>query len=93
MALSLKYLESRKGIKCLICANEGDRHHLKAVGAGRDRTKPHWEHFTIINLCREHHTELHQTGEKKFSEKHYINLWKYALLSLAKWLFKKEEAV
>jgi len=90
MEMSLIYLERRKGVKCLMCANEGDRHHLSSIGAGRKREIAHWEHFTVINLCREHHSELHQIGEKKFSEKYEINLWKYALLSLAKWMFANE---
>ena len=88
--MSLEYLEHRKGVKCLICSNVGDRHHLSSIGAGRKREISHWEHFTLINLCREHHTEIHQIGAIKFSKKYNLNLWKYALLSLAKWMFEKE---
>jgi len=90
MALSLDYLESRKLEQCLICPCLGDRHHLKTLGMGRNRDKSMKEHFTVVNLCREHHSELHQIGEKKFSEKYNINLWKYALLNLANWLFANE---
>jgi len=86
---SLEYLESRKGEPCLVCFKNADRHHMKEIGAGRKRTGNHWEHFTTVNLCRLHHTELHQIGEKKFSEKYNINLWKYAAINLAKWIYQQ----
>lgn len=91
----LLYLQYRKenGGKCWVLecdCQAGPPHHLKAVGAGRDRKKPLMEHYTLApDLCPAHHSEYHNIGERKFIEKHG-DIWKYALLELAKYLFMKE---
>jgi len=72
-----------------VCFEPADRHHLEEVGMGRNRKKPMYEHFLIGHLCRNHHVELDQIGEKKFSEKYNINLWKYAAINLAKWIYQQ----
>jgi len=90
MEMSLEYLESRRGGKCEVCFEPADRHHLDEVGMGRDRTKPMMNHYLIGDLCREHHIEFDQLGEKKFSEKYNINMWEWAARRLARWLWEKE---
>ena len=93
---SLVYLNHRKKSAgtcwVLTCHNPGGPpHHLKAVGSGRNRKEPMMEHFTLApDLCGKHHSEYHNIGERKFIEK-YGNVWKYALLELAGYLFEEEK--
>jgi len=72
---------------CLVCGKEAEMRHLKTVGAGRTRKIKRWEDLTCVPLCRIHHTELHQIGENRFSEKYNINLWRECCIKLAKGLF------
>jgi hypothetical protein len=99
---SLEYLAYRKAnpTQCWVidpdtgrrCTNEvASPHHLKAVGAGRNRLTPKLEHYMLApDLCWIHHQEYHQKGERKFIEK-YGNIWRDALLELAKYLFRSED--
>ena len=52
---------------CLVCyAMPCDPHHTKTVGSfGSD--------YTVISLCRKHHTECHQIGKNTFQEKYGID--------------------
>ena len=56
--------------KCCICGLPSDLHHVDAVGAGRDRTEIIHEGMEVLPLCREHHTEYHNTGKTGFMEKY-----------------------
>ena len=85
------YKNHVRKLPCLICGHGSDSHHLFSIGMGRDRTKPKWEDFTVMPLCREHHTELHQTGMTKFSKGWQIHLYKEALKILAKWIFNEDK--
>jgi len=86
---SLEYLESRRGGKCEVCFKPADRHHLDEVGMGRDRTIPMKNHFMIGDLCRKHHIELGQIGEKRFNAKYDVNVWEWACRRLAQWIWDK----
>jgi len=88
MALSLDYLEYRKDGKCEVCFEPAERHHMQTVGMGRDRSKPMMQHFLIASLCRQHHIEIDQIGEKKFSEKYNTNMWEWTAKRLARWLWE-----
>jgi len=89
MNLSLEYLESQRNKPCIVTGRPGTPHHLSRIGQGRNRKKPHWEHFTVVSLSIALHSELHTIGDKRFEAKYGVNLWKTALLNLAKWLFMK----
>ena len=75
----LDYIEFVKEHGCCIlsCINaDTDADHLKQIGMGRDRNRPELiEHYSCIPLCRKHHTERHQIGNRKFEEKYDTNLW------------------
>ena len=61
---------------CLVCGLPNpDCDHLNAVGMGGNRDKFLWEDFSVIPLCRKHHTERH-ANMKKFEETNRINCWK-----------------
>lgn len=58
--------------KCCICGKPTDLHHVDHVGAGRDREEIIHEGMEVLPLCRIHHTEVHQIGQKTFNERHHI---------------------
>ena len=76
---SPEYLAYIRARKCCVCFGPSDVHHLRTVGAGGSD-------YTAVPLCRVHHTEWHQMGDKKFLETHGVNLWKEALANLLDWL-------
>ena len=59
--------------KCPICGKKADLHHVKAIGAGRDRTQIIHEGLEVMPLCREHHTEAHTMGMDSFCKKYHLN--------------------
>ena len=96
MSLSLEYYKYRKDnadkFFCIVpcCPGLPERHHLSRLGKGRDKNKPHWEHFTIVGVCAEHHQpQAHMMSDERFEQKYGINLWNTALLNLARYLFEK----
>ena len=58
--------------RCCICGNESDLHHRDHVGMGRDREEIVHEGMEVLPLCRVHHNEVHQIGEKSFSRKYHL---------------------
>ena len=92
--ISLKYLKYRKkkSCGCEVCFNTpADLHHLEAIGMGNNRKKPTLKHFSVVDLCRLHHTEIHMMGQKEFEKKYNINLWKEIYKHLREIICKKVE--
>ena len=63
--------------KCCVCGRKADLHHVKAIGRGHNR-----KHFDDSNLmkralCRNHHTESHNIGQKEFMKKYKVYGIKY----------------
>lgn len=58
--------------KCCVCGKLADLHHSDAVGMGRDRTEIVHEGMTALPLCRLHHGEAHQIGQKAFEGKYHL---------------------
>lgn len=59
--------------KCVVCGRHGEIHHIDRVGIGRDRHDIVHEGMETLPLCREHHTEIHTSGDKPFLEKYHID--------------------
>lgn len=59
--------------KCCICGKRSDLHHVDRVGAGRNRETIIHEGMEVLPLCREHHMEVDQLGDKRFYEKYHID--------------------
>lgn len=60
--------------KCCICGKPADLHHCEGseVGMGRDRKEiPHLG-LEAMPLCREHHSECHQVGQRIFNERYHL---------------------
>jgi len=63
---------SLKHKRCIVCGNDGEIHHVDAIGAGRDRTKVDDRYMRKLCLCRVHHSEAHQIGMAAFEELHHV---------------------
>lgn len=59
--------------KCVVCGQQAELHHIDRVGIGRDRHDIVHEGMEAISLCREHHTEIHTSGDKPFLDKYHID--------------------
>jgi len=59
--------------KCAVCGRYADLHHIDRVGIGRDRHDIIHEGMEAIPLCREHHGEIHTTGDKTFMERYHFD--------------------
>lgn len=59
---------------CLICGKHADLHHCEGstVGMGGNRQTMIHEGLEVMPLCREHHDECHQHGQKSFNEKYHF---------------------
>ena len=82
---SLDYLKAQKK-DCCLCGRSGELHHLDNIGMGRDRKKPLKEHYSVIGLCRLHHTEIHTIGVRNFEDRYGVNLWREAHSRLIDWV-------
>lgn len=66
LSLCLKYR------KCAICGKLADRHHVDAIGMGRDRRVVDDSKMLKMSLCRVHHTEAHTIGVEEFNKKYHV---------------------
>ena len=59
--------------KCAVCgSNHVDLHHTQAIGAGRDRDEIFQIGMPVLPLCREHHMESHNIGQKSFMDRYHL---------------------
>ena len=60
--------------KCAVCGKKADIHHCEGstVGMGRNRKTMVHLGLELMPLCREHHGECHNIGQKAFNEKYHL---------------------
>ena len=58
--------------RCCICGKKADIHEVEKVGAGRNRNKIHHNGQAVQPLCRFHHMEEENIGQKAFDEKYHL---------------------
>lgn len=58
--------------RCCICGKDGETHHWDAIGMGNDRTTYDDSDNRKIQLCREHHSEAHNSGRDSFGVKYHV---------------------
>jgi len=64
------YLDFIRRKKCLICRRiSPDAHHVRSRGAGGSD-------YDTVPLCRKHHTELHQIGQRTFESRKGFNFYR-----------------
>ena len=59
--------------KCCICGQHCDLHHVDRVGMGGDREEMVHEGMEALPLCRWHHTELHNIGDREFYARYHLS--------------------
>lgn len=58
--------------RCAICGKKADIHEYDRVGAGRNRNDIHHLGQRVQPLCRIHHRELDDIGQKSFDKKYHL---------------------
>lgn len=58
--------------KCAVCGRNAELHHVDVVGMGSDRKEIPHEGKRALSLCRKHHTEAHETGDREFCERYHL---------------------
>lgn len=60
--------------KCCICGSPGETHHCTGsrIGMGNNRRKTSDIGRHLIQLCRKHHTEIHNKPEREFFIKYKV---------------------
>ena len=58
--------------RCCICGKKADIHEVETVGMGRDRRKIHHLNQEVQPLCRQHHNEVGDLGQKTFNAKYHL---------------------
>ena len=73
--------------RCCICGKKADIHEVEKVGMGRNRTKIHHLNQAVQPLCRSHHMEEENLGQKAFDEKYHLQFIRldYNLCKKLKW--------
>ena len=75
----IKYIKSKH---CLVCGRSPvDPDHLEHLGMG-GANKGGLKDYSCVSLCRQHHSERHDLGLRRFEEKYNLNLWKEAFYLL-----------
>jgi len=74
----LEHVKCVREMRCLVCDEQGEPHHLRPIGIGRKRKNEMLEHYTVIPLCRKHHNEIHTIGIEQFNLIHRIDVWREA---------------
>ena len=58
--------------RCCICGKKADIHEVEHVGSGRNRRKISHSGQLVEPLCRVHHNEVGDIGQRSFDEKYHI---------------------
>ena len=58
--------------KCVVCGLFADLHHHTPIGVGANRKEMIHEGLPVMPLCRKHHQEAHQKGQKEFDEYYHL---------------------
>lgn len=58
--------------KCCICGQDGELHHVDAIGMGNDRRRLDDSRHRKMCLCRKHHTIAHQMGQARFAQMYKV---------------------
>lgn len=59
--------------RCAICGKKADIHEVEAVGMGRNRSKIGHVGQLVEPLCRGHHQEAGEIGQKSFDELYHLS--------------------
>ena len=58
--------------RCIVCGQKADLHHVDRVGMGGDRRDMCHIGMRALPLCRTHHQEAHQHGDRVLMDKYHL---------------------
>ncbi len=58
--------------RCAVCGQDGEVHHVDAIGMGRNRDKIDDSAHRKICLCRKHHIAAHNLGINRFESMYHV---------------------
>lgn len=58
--------------KCIVCGKPTELHHVDRVGMGSNRDDICHIGMECLPLCREHHMEAHQHGDRVLMDKYHV---------------------
>ena len=58
--------------RCAVCGKKADLHHVDRIGMGGDRHDMCHIGMACLPLCREHHMEAHQHGDRVLMDKYHL---------------------
>lgn len=58
--------------RCIVCGQKADLHHVDRVGMGNDRREICHIGMRALPLCRAHHQEAHQHGDRVLCDKYHL---------------------
>lgn len=58
--------------KCIVCGRRCELHHVDRVGMGNNRREINHLGRRCLPLCREHHLEVDQIGDKALMDKYHL---------------------
>ena len=58
--------------KCAVCGRKAELHHVDHVAMGYNRNEINHIGMMCLPLCREHHMEVHNIGQRAFDEKYHL---------------------
>lgn len=58
--------------RCIVCGQRADLHHVDRVGMGGDRHDMCHIGLDALPLCRVHHQEAHQHGDRVLMDKYHL---------------------
>lgn len=57
---------------CIICGQRADIHHVDTIGMGQNRNKVSHIGKRALPLCRAHHNQIHNVGDKRFIDYYHL---------------------
>lgn len=87
------FIAYTRTLSCTVCGANSDAAHLIPVGMGNDRRKPSMRHFTVINLCREHHMWQEDHTDQEFFDEYGVDLWKLLASNLIGWMVSPDNPI
>lgn len=58
--------------KCCVCGQAAELHHVKRIGAGRNRDKIYQIGMLVLPCCRKHHSMAHSQPQEDFNKLYHV---------------------
>lgn len=58
--------------RCCVCGKKAELHHVDRIGMGNNRNEVEHEGRRCLPLCREHHVEVDQIGDRALCDRYHV---------------------